>query len=175
LLTPEFGPRVLLTLVLTSADVAPDRPLEHALCAGPSCGRCLCACPGDVIGHWERDWPACDRYRSPHGFQQVSEFLGAILESDDIEEQKRMVRSETSFNIWQSTLRGAGVMTGCRRCQDVCPVGADYALLEDALDTIPETTDAKRARLAAMEAAEAAGDYPESYRSQQRWIGRPAD
>src|SRR5262245_38627 len=32
LLTPEFGPRVVLTAVLCSVDVACDRPMETALC-----------------------------------------------------------------------------------------------------------------------------------------------
>src|SRR5262249_31992283 len=72
LLTPEFGPRVLLTAVLCSVDVACDQKMETALCLGPSCGRCLKTCPADAVGHWTRDWPACDRFRSPHGFAQLS-------------------------------------------------------------------------------------------------------
>src|SRR5262249_33319248 len=63
LLTPEFGPRVLLTAVLCSIDVACDQKIETALCLGPSCGRCLKTCPADAVGHWTRDWPACDRFR----------------------------------------------------------------------------------------------------------------
>ena len=55
LLTPEFGPRVVLTAVLCSVDVACDRRIEQALCRGPSCGRCLKVCPGDAVGHWSRD------------------------------------------------------------------------------------------------------------------------
>jgi len=83
-----------------------------------------------------------------------------------------MVRSEDSFNLWQSILRGAGVITGCRRCADVCPVGADYAaMLSDALEAIPEDTPAKEARLAAMTAEEKAGRLPEAYAGQRRWIG----
>jgi epoxyqueuosine reductase len=83
-----------------------------------------------------------------------------------------MLRSEDSFNLWQSILRGAGVITGCRRCADVCPVGADYeALLRDALDTIPENTPEKEARLAAMVAAESSSPVPAQVR-QLRWIGR---
>ena len=71
-----------------------------------------------------------------------------------------MLRSEDSFNLWQSILRGAGVMTGCRRCHDVCPVGADYdALLKDALDTIAEDTPDKRARLQSMMDQEASGRH----------------
>ena len=52
LLTPEFGPRVLLTAVLCSVDVACDNKMETALCLGPSCGRCLKTCPADAVGHW---------------------------------------------------------------------------------------------------------------------------
>src|SRR5471030_130928 len=41
LLTPEFGPRVLLTAVLVSVDVECDSRMDKALCLGPECGRCL--------------------------------------------------------------------------------------------------------------------------------------
>jgi epoxyqueuosine reductase len=172
LLTPEYGPRVVLSAVLSSVDVECDRPRSEALCLGPECGRCLKACPGDVVGHWERDWAACDRYRSPHGFAQLSEYLARVVDEPQAQKKKAMLRSEDSFNLWQSILRGAGVITGCRRCADVCPVGADYeALLRDALEDIPEATPQKEARLAAMAAAEAQGPVP-AYQRQIRWIGR---
>jgi epoxyqueuosine reductase len=172
LLTPEFGPRVLLTAVLCSVDVTCDSKMETALCLGPSCGRCLKTCPADAVGHWTRDWPACDRFRSPHGFAQLSEHVTRIIAEPDASKQKELVRSEDSFNLWQSILRGAGVITGCRRCADVCPVGADYeAMLSDALEVIPEDTPAKEARAAAMEAEEQAGRLPDTYAGQSRWIG----
>ena len=82
------------------------------------------------------------------------------------------MRSKDTFNLWQSILRGAGVITGCRRCADVCPVGADYdPMLRDALEAIPEDTPAKETRLAAMTAEETAGRLPETYAAQSRWIG----
>jgi ferredoxin len=169
LLTPEFGPRVVLTAVLSSLPVECDQPRTEALCLGPQCGRCLKACPGDVIGQWERDWQACDRYRSPHGFAQLSDYLGRVIDEPDARKQKEMLRSEDSFNLWQSILRGAGVITGCRRCADVCPVGADYEpMLRDALDAIPESTPQKEARLAAMQRNEPSP----AYQRQVRWIGK---
>jgi ferredoxin len=172
LLTPEFGPRVILTAVLCSVEVEVDRRMEQALCLGPTCGRCLKTCPGDTVGHWARDWVACDRYRSPHGFAALTEHLTRIIEEPDPARQKTMIRSEDSFNLWQSILRGAGVVTGCRRCEDVCPVGADYeAMLRDALEHIPEHTEAKQARLDAMVDAERRGELPGSYHAQRRWIG----
>lgn len=175
LLTPEYGPRVMLSAVLCSVPVEPDNKQEDALCLGPECGRCLSACPGDVVGHWERDWKACDRYRSPHGFFQLTEYLEEMIRAGDPETQRAMLRSETSFNLWQSILRGAGAITGCRRCQDVCPVGADYeAMLKDALDEIPEDSDDKRARLQAMSESEAGGSMPANHDAQARWIGKLA-
>src|SRR5947209_17392824 len=151
LLTPEYGPRVVLTAVLCSVDVECDQPMQEALCRGPSCGRCLKTCPADAVREWERDWPACDRYRSPHGFAQLTEHLEKITQATDAATRKQLLRSEASFNLWQSILRGAGVITGCRRCADVCPVGADYeAMLADAHAEIPENTPQKEARLAAM-------------------------
>ena len=172
LITPEFGPRVLVTAVMCSVDCETDGRREEALCLGPECGRCLTACPGDVVGHWERDWPACDSYRSPHGFSQLAGHLGDILEAPDDTARLDMIRSETSFNLWQSILRGAGVISGCRRCQDVCPVGEDYArMIGDSLEEIPEATPEKARRLAAMAEAEARGALPGSYAGQERWIG----
>jgi ferredoxin len=168
LLTPEFGPRVVLTAVLCSVAVECDRPMTEALCLGPACGRCLKTCPADAVQLWDRDWPGCDRYRSPHGFAQLTEHLDRIIDATDPGERKQLLRSEESFNLWQSILRGAGVVTGCRRCADVCPVGADYeSMLADALDEIPENTPQKEQRLQFMQKDPASGAYV----PQRRWIG----
>ncbi|MEK9647241.1 MAG: hypothetical protein VW547_17025, partial [Alphaproteobacteria bacterium] len=141
-------------------------------CEGPTCGRCLSTCPGDVVGHWDRDWSACDRYRSPHGFAQLTEHLQNIFDAEEPGRKMELLRSEESFNLWQSILRGSGVITGCRRCQDVCPVGADYEkMIGDALTDIPEDTAEKRDRLRDMAEAEANGDLPATHAAQQRWIG----
>ena len=172
LLTPEFGPRVILTAVMSSLDVEPDRRRAESLCHGPSCGRCLSVCPGDAVRHWGRDWEACDTYRSPYGFAKLTEHIEAVIRAPDAKAKKEMLRTETMFNLWQSILRGAGAITGCRRCADVCPVGEDYpAMLAEALETIPEDSEIKRLRLIDMIAAEDKGQLPDDYLSQQRWIG----
>jgi ferredoxin len=166
ILTPQFGPRVVLAAVLCSVEVECDRPMSEALCRGPACGRCLKTCPGDAVREWDRDWAACDRHRSPHGFAQLSEHLDRIVEAGDAKTRKALLRSETSFNLWQSILRGSGVVTGCRRCADVCPVGADYEqMLADAHQEIPENTPAKEARLAKM------GGASPAYEARKRFIG----
>lgn len=171
LLTPEFGPRVMLGAVLTSAPVEADTKQEVGLCHGPACGRCLSSCPGDVIKHWDRDWAACDRYKSPHGFAALTEHVEKIIDEPDNEKKKAMLRTEDQFYIWQSILRGSGVVTGCRRCQDVCPVGADYERLSDALEKIAEASDEKTARLQEYVNAETGGDMPAAFKDASRWIG----
>ena len=168
ILTPEYGPRVMMIAVLTSAPLEPDSRLEESLCGGPDCGRCLSSCPGDVIGHWQRDWQGCDAYRNPHGFNHLTQFLGQLIDQGDPETQKKMIRSEDAFNLWQSILRGAGAVIGCRRCQDVCPVGEDYeSMLKDAVDEIAEDTPEKQLRLKDMLADKANGNHA----AQARWIG----
>jgi hypothetical protein len=44
-------------------------------------------------------------------------------------------------------------------------------MLSDALDAIPQSTPEKEARAAQMEGRERAGQMPETYAAQQRWIG----
>jgi len=172
LLTPEFGPRVILTAVMASVDVDTDERRTESLCHGPSCGRCLSVCPADAVRHWGRDWEACDAYRSPYGFAKLTEHIEAIMRAPDAQAKKGLLRTETMFNLWQSILRGSGVITGCRRCADVCPVGDDYPdMLAGELDTMPEDTDAKKLRLIEMVAAEREGSLPESFHAQERWLG----
>jgi len=174
LLTPEYGPRVMLAGVLCSAPVDSGQLMEKALCKGPECGRCLRTCPGDVVGHWERDWAACDKFRAPHGFHHLTDFMDRMLDAEPAQ-QKTMLRSEDTFDLWQSILRGAGAITGCRRCQDVCPVGEDYQrLIGNSLDEMPEDSADKQAKATGFAKAEAAGELPESYRQQARWIGELA-
>ncbi len=168
LLTLEFGPRVVTLAVLCNVPLAMDTPQETALCKGADCGRCLSACPADAVGQWDRDWSACGSFRSPHGFAHFTDFLNRIIAEPDIEIKNSMLRSEDSFNIWLSTLRGAGVISGCRRCQDVCPVGDDYDdMLKATLEEIPEDTPEKQSRFISLDLSE----NSIAYRNRAEWIG----
>ena len=135
--------------------------------------RCLKVCPADAVGHWSRDWPACDTFRSPHGFPQLTDHITRIIAEPDIEKQKDLLRSEDSFNLWQSILRGAGVITGCRRCADVCPVGADYeAMLQRRRSTrFRKIRRRRNARRANGRGRARRARRQDGYRAQARWIG----
>ena len=168
LLTPEFGPRVILGAVVTTASLQADRPHTAALCAGPECGRCLLACPGDAIRAWRLDLERCRPHSSPYGYEFVQRHVEHILTSPDAETRLEAARSTDTLMIWQSMLRGVGIYSGCTRCADVCPVGADYDRhLRDVQQTIPETTASKEERLANLLADRASADL-ERHR---RWIG----
>lgn len=170
LLTPEYGPRVLLGAVLTECLLEPDRPLATPLCRGEACGRCLLACPADAILQWKLDKSRCAPLASPYGFSYLSRHLERIVRAEP-EEQLGLLKSKESFMAWQSILRGVGVYSGCTRCVDVCPVGQDYeAHLKDAQDVIAERTPAKEARLGELAARAAAGDRGPHYAHSARWI-----
>ncbi len=171
LLTPEYGPRVILTAVLTSAALEPDQRLSQPLCLGEACGRCLLACPGDAILQWGLDKKKCAPYASPYGFSKVVEHVGNVVRAGSMEERVELLRSGNSFNIWQTMLRGVGAYTGCTRCEDVCPVGRDYVNLQDAQQDIPEATAEKSLRLAELQRRRASGEPIEGLERSRRWIG----
>ncbi len=172
LLTPEYGPRVILTAVLTSAALEPDTRMSTPLCQGENCGRCLLACPGDAVLQWGLDKKKCAPYASPHWFSHVVSHVGNVVRAESEEQKMELLRSGDSFNIWQTMLRGVGAYTGCTRCVDVCPVGQDYARhLADAQQDIPETTPEKTTRLAAMQQARSSGETVEGLERSRRWIG----
>jgi epoxyqueuosine reductase QueG len=172
LLTPEYGPRVILTAVLTSAELEPDHRMRKPLCLGEECGRCLMACPADAILQWGLDKKKCAPYASPYGFSHVVAHVGNVLRAESVDEQIALLRSGDTFNLWQTLLRGVGAYTGCTRCVDVCPVGQDYARhLQEVQEEIPEATSEKAARLAEMRQVRAAGKRIEGLERSRRWIG----
>src|SRR5439155_1058430 len=114
LLTPEYGPRIMLGAVLTSADLEPDRPIAEALCLGEPCGRCLLACPADAIGQWTLDKERCAPLASPYGFTYLMGHVERLVKAPS-DAQLALLKSKESFMSWQSILRGVGVYSGCTR------------------------------------------------------------
>ena len=51
-LTPEFGPRIYLTGILTELELEADKRITEQVCIGESCSRCLHSCPADAVLHW---------------------------------------------------------------------------------------------------------------------------
>lgn len=174
LITPQYGPRVYVTAVLTNAYLEPDGRLEKPLCAGPKCGRCLLACPADAVLHWGLEKRRCSTRAQPSGIAQLLRHLEALTFAETQDDQKRLIRSVDTINFWQATLHGVGAYASCHRCLETCPIGQDYKHLKDiAPKTIPEATPEKLGRLKEMRTAEKGGEMPLAANS-RRWIGRKA-
>lgn len=59
LLTPEFGPRQMLTIILTDAELAPDPPFSGSVC--DDCGACAEACPAQALNRTQlHEAPLCE-------------------------------------------------------------------------------------------------------------------
>lgn len=96
LLTPGFGPWVLLGAVATTLDLAPDAPLRKS-CG--SCTRCIVACPTGAI--------------SPEGHVVDARRCISYL----------TIEHRGSIPLDLRPLMGGWVF-GCDECLDACPVGA---------------------------------------------------
>jgi epoxyqueuosine reductase QueG len=143
ILTPEFGPRVYLTGILTELELEPDRPLTEQVCIGESCSRCLHACPADAVLHFGIDKRACATEAQEFGFSTILQFFERFIDAP-LARKTEMARSRDVYGFWQGLLRVVGSFGDCPRCLAVCPVGNDYhAHLADAQKAIPEKTPEK--------------------------------
>ncbi len=72
LVTPDFGPRVRLAVLLTDAELRPTPPLNEDLCDG--CNNCIKGCPAGALREPEGSEPysinkfACQAFRNGSGF-----------------------------------------------------------------------------------------------------------
>jgi hypothetical protein len=139
----------------------------------------LLACPGDAIGAWSLDLERCRPHSAPYGYHFLQQHVERALAAPDPAARFDIMRSTDTLMIWQSMLRGVGIYTGCTRCYDVCPVGADYQThLEAVQEDISEATPEKQERLAGVRRQRARGATSAGLRDHARWIrlsaGAPA-
>src|SRR6201987_4504263 len=163
ILTPEFGPRIYLTGILTELALEADAPMTEQVCIGESCSRCLHSCPGDAVLHFGIDKRACAQHAQEFGFSTIMTFLERFIDAQAAgaatDALIAMVRSRDHFGFWQGLLRVVGSFGDCPRCLAVCPVGNDYhAHLADAQKAIPEKTPEKVTLAKARQAARKRGE-----------------
>src|SRR5437879_9613313 len=92
ILTPEFGPRVYLTGILTELELEPDRPLTEQVCIGESCSRCLYSCPADAVLHFGIDKRACATEAQEFGFSTILQFFERFV-AMSIDEKRAAIAS----------------------------------------------------------------------------------
>src|SRR5471030_171418 len=183
ILTPEFGPRVYLTGILTELELEADQPITEQVCIGESCSRCLHSCPADAVLQWGIDKRACATEAQEFGFAQIAKFfdrfIAAPAHDGSGEDKAAMLRSRDLFGFWQGLLRVVGSFGDCPRCLAVCPVGDDYhAHLADVQKAIPERTPAKvalakqyKAKRVAHETGTPDAQLPGLSEWNERWVG----
>src|SRR5262245_16688830 len=177
ILTPEYGPRLYLTGVLTELALAADRPMTEQVCIGESCSRCLYSCPGNAVLHFGIDKRGCAEHAQEFGFAQIVKFLEQVFDRQAAgappQEFAAMSRSRDFFGFWQGLLRVVGSFGDCPRCLAVCPVGNDYhAHLAEPQKAIPEKTPEKVALAKEMQTARRRGDPVAGLNAWNiRWVG----
>lgn len=177
ILTPEYGPRVYLTGVLTELELEAGSPMTEQVCIGESCSRCLYSCPGDAVKHFGIDKRACAEHAQEFGFAQILKFLDSMIDANALgattDALAGMLRSRDLFGFWQGLLRVVGSFGDCPRCLAVCPVGNDYhAHLADPQKVIPEKTPEKVALAKQFQAARKSGaPVPGLNEWNIRWVG----
>lgn len=172
ILTPEFGPRVYLTGILTELELEGDAPIAEQVCIGESCSRCLYSCPSDAVRHFGIDKRGCAIEAQEFGYAQITGYLDKFIDAPKAA-RKDMVKSRDVFGFWQGLLRVVGSFGDCPRCLAVCPVGNDYhAYLAEPQKEIPEKTPEKVAKAKAFKEARQKGDLPPGLSEwNRRWVG----
>src|ERR687888_394323 len=172
ILTPEFGPRIYLTGVLTELELEPDQRITEQVCIGESCSRCLHSCPPNAVLHWGIDKRGCATEAQEFGFMTMLQFMERAIDAPP-EQRSSMLKTRDLFGFWQGLLRVVGSFGDCPRCLAVCPVGNDYhAHLADIQKHIPEKTPEKVAKAAAFKQARKAGEpVPGLSEWNVRWVG----
>ena len=172
ILTPEFGPRLYLTGILTEAELEPDEIMTEQVCIGESCSRCLYSCPSDAVLHFGIDKRGCAVEAQEFGYMTATAMFDKFVDAD-AEKKKEMLRSRDLFGFWQGLLRVVGSFGDCPRCLAVCPVGNDYhAYLADVQKVIPEKTEAKVAKAKGFKQARKDGDDVSGLDAwNRRWVG----
>lgn len=172
ILTPEFGPRVYLTGVLTDLELEPDQIMTEQVCIGESCSRCLHSCPTNAVKHFGIDKRDCASEAQEFGFMTSLPIWEQFIDSDT-ETRKQLFKSRDIYGFWQGLLRVVGSFGDCPRCLAVCPVGNDYhAFLTEHQKVIPEKTDDKVAKAKGFKQARKAGDEIAGLNEwNRRWVG----
>jgi len=161
-LTPDYGPRVHFAALLTDLALPAGKPLAAELCLGlEACGRCAAICPQQAIPLQAPqgaplasvrglDAAACCRGTQPFGADAFVGYLSTVFASPDRDAVNKLIRHRTTGELWQeATFLKEGAYTACMRCEDVCPVGADYAVISRSPHRQADLPDGVRRRIAA--------------------------
>ena len=103
LVTPDYGPRVRLVSVLTTAELDVDEPFRADLCR--NCEKCVLACPGRAIEPYKLKVDRCMVYSSENP-------RSTHVPDETRELEKRFTKRPTPNSFLE-----------CSICLEACPIG----------------------------------------------------
>lgn len=125
LLTEEFGPRVWLLPIITTAQLEPDGRYEGEIC--DHCGLCIDACPTEFLSKEDgsleeflKEASKCMYHNEPGALAGLLRFLENKVIGKDAKEQLKAVKTPEFWNIWYFLLFG-GISYECGKCMRICP------------------------------------------------------
>lgn len=120
LLTPDYGPRVRIISVITTAPLEPDKKLEQKVCR--HCLTCVRECPVEAISKdGNLDKIKCVRRCMPYGVGSLVGFLREFVEADNKERRLQLVKDPRLLDFHQFLRIGRGI--NCANCLKSCPAG----------------------------------------------------
>jgi epoxyqueuosine reductase len=120
-LHPEFGSRVIFTVVMTDLELPADQPVTERICT--DCGDCVESCPGGALDEeGKTDVIKCLKNSQPYGIGGNIRFWMKYADATP-EERKAMLIDENYWRLYQAA--SIGFQYFCFNCMKNCPVGQD--------------------------------------------------
>lgn len=127
LINEEFGSRLWLVPIITTAQLEPDGRFEGEIC--DHCGLCIDACPTGFLDKNEgsmreylKEASKCMYHNEPGALAGLLRFLENKIIGKSEEEKLSAVKTPEFWNIWYFLLYG-GISYECGKCMRICPKG----------------------------------------------------
>lgn len=119
LITQEFGPRIRLCAVVTTAELEPDKPTTEEFCS--DCESCISSCPVDALSEPGKTIvDKCVRQALPYGLNKFIRYLITNITKSS-QDLIKTFKTPDFWNMYQNLQHG--FQYGCHICINVCPVG----------------------------------------------------
>lgn len=122
LITPQFGPRVWLMSVITTAKLAADPMVSEEVCPGDACNICAEKCPEYALSSEGLDVNKCLQGYGRFGLLGIIRFIREAMKEEDPDKRDKMLFGPKLWTLWM-VLQYQGGPSMCNACVSACPVG----------------------------------------------------
>lgn len=122
LVTPQYGPRVWLGTVITTAPLEASPLLEGPVCSKDTCSLCIEACPTGALSPNGIEVKECLK-SGVHSWNLsgLLRHIKKILREPDALEKEKIATGPDTWQLYQSMV--CGLIPHCDKCLAACPVG----------------------------------------------------